>query len=97
MNELQRLQHWYTSQCNEDWEHSFGVKIETLDNPGWWLEVDLRETDLSGKEFNTISRGDSEDDVDWIHCKVESDKFVGSGGASNLAELLQHFLAWAGR
>ena len=97
MKELQRLQDWYTSQCNEDWEHSFGVKIETLDNPGWTLEVDLRETELSGKEFSTISRGDSEDDADWIHCKVESEKFVGSGGAGNLAELLQQFLTWAGR
>ncbi|MGY1520916.1 immunity 53 family protein [Luteimonas sp. A482] len=97
MKELQGLQDWYTSQCNEDWEHSFGVKIETLDNPGWTLEVDLRETELSGKEFSAISRGDSEDDADWIHCKVESEKFFGSGGAGNLAELLQQFLTWAGR
>ena len=32
---FQRLQKWYKSQCNGDWEHSFGIKIETLDNPGW--------------------------------------------------------------
>ncbi|MFD5200063.1 Imm53 family immunity protein [Streptomyces sp. NPDC058375] len=28
------LQGWYSAQCNEDWEHEWGGKIETLDNPG---------------------------------------------------------------
>jgi hypothetical protein len=32
---LSRLSTWYQSQCDERWEHSFGLKIETLDNPGW--------------------------------------------------------------
>jgi hypothetical protein len=34
------LTQWYLAQCNEDWEHSYGVAIGTLDNPGWSLEVD---------------------------------------------------------
>ena len=25
------------TQNKEDWEHLFGVKIDTLDNPGWSL------------------------------------------------------------
>jgi len=33
-NLLQFLQEWYLEQCNGDWEHEFGIKIETLDNPG---------------------------------------------------------------
>ena len=27
------LQSWYQSQCDGDWEHEFGIRIETLDNP----------------------------------------------------------------
>lgn len=95
MNELQQVQDWYDSQCNQDWEHSYGVKIDTLDNPGWSLEVDLLETELAGRNFESFSRGDCEEDSDWICCRVEQEKFKGSGGVKNLTELLRVFLAWA--
>jgi hypothetical protein len=96
MDELQELQAWYASQCDEDWEHTYGVTIETLDNPGWMLKVDLRDTELEGRSFEPMGRGDSEDDADWIHCKVEKEQFIGCGGAGNLSELLRVFLKWAG-
>lgn len=43
---LYLLQRWYLGQCNDEWEHSFGVAIETLDNPGWSLRIELEETSL---------------------------------------------------
>ena len=97
MNELQSIQEWYASQCNGDWEHSFGVEIGSLDNPGWLLKIDLLETNLNGQFFEPIVRGDSENGSDWIHCKVESGKFIGAGGVHNLTELLTLFLGWAGQ
>ena len=39
-NALQSLQDWYLAQCNGDWEHTYGVSIGTLDNPGWTLDVE---------------------------------------------------------
>lgn len=95
MNELQRIQEWYSSHCNGDWEHTYGVRIDTLDNPGWSLEIDLRETELDSRAFTPISRGDSEDDADWVRCRVESGKFVAHGGAATLTELLRTFLDWS--
>ncbi len=44
---LAELQRWYLAQCNDDWEHSYGVTIETLDNPGWSVHIDLADTALS--------------------------------------------------
>ena len=41
------LQSWYEKQCNSDWEHNYGIKIETLDNPGWSITVDLVDTNWS--------------------------------------------------
>ena len=38
---LRKLQSWYQAQCDEDWEHGEGITIETLDNPGWSLEIAL--------------------------------------------------------
>jgi len=92
-NELQRLQQWYRAQCNGDWEHSYGVKVDTLDNPGWRLRIDLEETDLATAAFSPLSVERS--DTDWVHCKVEQSAFHGHGGAENLTELLDIFLRWA--
>ncbi|MCC7633192.1 immunity 53 family protein [Stenotrophomonas rhizophila] len=95
MGELQRLQQWYRMQCNEDWEHTFGITIETLDNPGWHVSIDLIETELEHRPFAPVSRGHSEDDEDWINCKLEQSQFVACGGAGNLTELLGISLNWA--
>ena len=96
---LKELQDWYRSQCNEDWEHSFGVKIETLDNPGWTVTVDLTETNVQDKPFESYSCGaianDLTEDQDWIVCKVEERKFKGAGGPAKLEEIIATFLAWA--
>ena len=37
---LLRLQRWYVSRCDGEWEHGMGVRIETLDNPGWQVVID---------------------------------------------------------
>jgi hypothetical protein len=75
----------------------YGVKIDTLDNPGWIVHIDLTETDLYGKCFEPVIRGDSDNDIDWIDCKVDASQYIGTGGALNLAELLDIFLIWAER
>ncbi len=92
MNVLPELQRWYESQCNEDWEHQYGVKIDTLDNPGWSVIIDLDDTDLEGKPFQTVE--DLEPERDWIKCWVEDTKFNGVGGPLKLEEILQTFLKW---
>lgn len=35
MNALEWLTSWYKTQCNGDWEHSYGIEISTIDNPGF--------------------------------------------------------------
>jgi hypothetical protein len=95
MDTLRRLQTWYANQCNGDWEHTYGVKIDTLDNPGWTLEVDLAETALEHRSFEKVSWGDAEEDAEWLHCRVESGKFHGACGSSQLGVMLEVFLVWA--
>lgn len=48
------LQGWYTSMCDGDWEHGNGVTIETIDNPGWRLRVQVSDTGLETKSFDRI-------------------------------------------
>jgi hypothetical protein len=99
MNALVHLQEWYMSQCNGDWEHTYGVKIGTFDNPGWWLEVELTHSELEGKSFATVEHGkpaDSiEDDPDWFICQLKDNKFVAHGGPLNLNKMVEIFVTWA--
>ena len=95
MSELRRIQEWYAAQCDGAWEHRYGVKIDTLDNPGWRVDIDLSDTELQLERFVAFSRGDPEHDADWIRCSVESGTFSAVGGSGNLTELLQIFLTWA--
>lgn len=99
MSSISDLETWYLSQCNEDWEHTYGIEIGTLDNPGWSLKVDLTDTDVEFKEYTEYSYGignDSETSGDnWLITKLEGGKFVGYGGPQKLEELINTFLAWA--
>ncbi|MBT4444270.1 MAG: rhodanese-related sulfurtransferase [Waddliaceae bacterium] len=87
------IQEWYKKQCDNDWEHQYGVLIETLDNPGWTVTIDLIGTLLENKEFHSIDCDFQEDD--WFACKVDKYKFEGRGGVFNLINILQAFKDWA--
>jgi hypothetical protein len=93
MDTLRELQRWYISQCNGIWEHSFGVTIDNLDNPGWSVKIDLADTPLSGQNFSEVRL--LEHETDWFECRVRDGKFEGLGGPLMLEEILKTFLAWA--
>ena len=93
LKELKELQAWFAAQCNGSWEHEYGVKIETLDNPGWSFEAELHGTRLQGRKFDEVNASRSE--RDWVKCRVESERFEGFGGPLNLEELIEIFLRWA--
>jgi len=95
MNTLQNIMSWYSSNCNGDWEHSFGVKIDTLDNPGWSIQIDILETELESKLFDGVDIQRSSND--WVYCTVSEGVFKGAGGMVNLDELLTIFLDWVER
>lgn len=89
---LNRLQAWYLKQCNGSWEHEKGIRIDTIDNPGWSLTVDLGGTAAAGEPFVPVQHQRSE--TDWISCRIQSERFEAFGGPSNLEELLSIFLSW---
>lgn len=88
------LQRWYARHCDEDWEHSYGVKIDTLDNPGWMLTVDLVDTELSDMDLSR-SRVDRSE-LDWVQWEVSNQRYIACGGAFNLEEMIIQFLSFAG-
>ena len=98
MGDLDWLMNWYRAQCDEDWEHRFGVSIGTLDNPGWSLAVDLQGTEMEGRAFAAVS-----DNVDanghpageaWLVCRLEGGQFRAYGGALDVGRMIRVFREW---
>lgn len=87
-NLIDALQGWYASQCNDAWEHSYGVEIASIDNPGWRVKV----SGASGREL--VDMNTERDEEDWITVKATETDFVGYGGPSNLTELLTLVVDW---
>lgn len=83
------LMQWYQSQCDGDWEHQHGVKIGTLDNPGWSLDVDLVDTSVENRAAAPELLERSEND--WIFVEVKEGVFHARGGPGNLEEMIEAF------
>src|ERR1043166_3852509 len=90
---LHWLQGWYQRHCNGEWEHAYGVQVESLDNPGWMVRIDLKHTELEHVDLDRLE--ESRTATDWINCSRTADQFVAAGGSRNLTELLSVFRAWA--
>jgi hypothetical protein len=59
---LSGLQDWYARQCDGDWEHQFGISIESLDNPGWPIRIDLHGTALAERASERAETHHTADD-----------------------------------
>jgi hypothetical protein len=92
MEHLRLLQDWYSAHCNGDWEHQYGVRLETLDNPGWTLEIDLWGTSAEDRTLDPVKIERMEND--WIHYRVADKKFRAAMGPQNLAEGIEVFFRW---
>lgn len=89
MDMLQWLQNWYQSQCNGDWEHQYGISINTIDNPGWSIKIDIYNTALEGLEINYQVVQVDEDN--WYGFKADKYKFEAFGDPTKLETLILKF------
>src|SRR4051794_24406875 len=94
---LGKLQEWYSTQCDGEWEHKYGVEITTCDNPGWWVKIDLIDTPLQVKAFETqvenIDPAGFPTGTQWLNCRIENGVWHGAGDDSKLVAILDCFLS----
>ena len=90
---LSSLEAWYVGQCDGDWEHGFGVTIETLDNPGWTLKIDLSGTEWADVRMDRYEVHRSEHN--WIIASIKGSKYESAGGPLNLREMISVFISFA--
>ncbi|MBI2687479.1 MAG: immunity 53 family protein [Acidobacteria bacterium] len=102
MSSIEWLQYWYLSQCNDHWEHRYGVRIQSLDNPGWIVRIDLRGTALAGRPFKNVKSGEPVNHIgldgvqNWFSCERQGDEWVGACGPLLLETICDVFREWAG-
>lgn len=89
MEILNWIEKWFLSQCDGGWEHSYSIKIESLDNPGWGLTIDIAETVLHNLiiPYKLIENSAN----DWYGIKVENQVFEAYGDPMKLEFLLLEF------
>lgn len=88
-NILSWLESWYIENIDGDWEHNYGVKIDTIDNPGWSVLIDLNETKYQNYTLDKVEVENSSND--WYSYKVDSGKFIAFGSPNKLNFILETF------
>src|SRR5271154_2255314 len=97
-NDLEWLDDWYQRQCNGEWEHRQGVRLESLDNPGslenpgWHLTINLAGTSAVNARpqqlrLETQSGG-------WLACSIAGECFEGSGDPRRIGQIIGVFRRW---
>lgn len=90
---VQFISDWYERQCDGDWEHGVGIRLTTLDNPGWMITIRLDETTLDGCILEMVT--DETSDDDWIHYWADGQIFRAACSPRNLNRALSEFSRFA--
>jgi hypothetical protein len=95
MDQLPRLQRWLLENCGDDPPEGL-ISIESTDDPGWSVLVDLSHTPLAERPFDPVEEDeDPAAGLRWISCSVYDGMWSGVCDAGQLPRVLDIFLDWA--
>ena len=66
------------------------MSIETIDNPGWCVMIDLVGTSLENVLVEPFKKDCGE--KNWISCEIHDNQFVGYGDPHKLQSILDYFI-----
>ncbi len=89
---LEALMGWYNANCDGDWEHSYGVKIETTEEGGWLFQADLADTAYATDDL--ARRESRRSDADWLVVEIHDGAYRASGGGCSLIDIVAGFVAY---
>ncbi|MBS4770403.1 hypothetical protein KG090_04355 [Carnobacteriaceae bacterium zg-ZUI240] len=69
LNLLKWLSDWYTNECDEYWEHLYGIKGEMNEKCDVFIQIDLDETIWEDEYFKPILKCEKIDTKFIIKCK----------------------------
>lgn len=88
------LMQWYKSQCDGDWEHMFGMKIQSDEKANWTVKIDLCNTTMQWIEIPPVYINNGLND--WMKVTEGKDEngffqFVGNGDSTKLIQIIEIF------
>ncbi len=89
---LEWLEGWYQRQCDGAWEHTEGIRLESLRRPGWRLTINLEGTTAQNAAPNRLSLDTSGEE--WIDCSICAERFEGAGDPRRLEQIIGIFRKW---
>lgn len=89
MKILNWIQEWYKTQCDGEWEHEYGIKVHTIDNPGWSMSIDLVYTQMEHIQIEYQLFEKSE--TDWYAFSIQGSVYHAAGDPNKLEFLLTKF------
>jgi Immunity protein 53 len=92
MDNLEWLEAWYQRQCNGEWEHRLGMQLQTLEDPGWHLTINLSGTSAANARPQRLSFDTP--CGDWIDCSIGGERFEGQGDPRKLEQIIGVFRHW---
>lgn len=92
MNSIETIASWYKKNVRQDEPNTLIINIESLDNPGWWVTINLKGTDFEKETFSKIENEKTQND--WIKLFVRTSKFEGFGDPFKLDTILKCFGTW---
>jgi hypothetical protein len=81
------LQELFSTFCDGEWERNYGIDIKTAGNPGWHVSINVKSTPFENIKVDEVKIERSE--RDWVMVGIKDEKLFGSGGPSNLAEIME--------
>jgi hypothetical protein len=89
---LEWLDDWYQSQCNGDWEHRRGIRLQAIDTTGWTLTIDLAGTSAANASPQRLALDTT--CGEWIDCTMSGNRFEGSGDTRKVEQIIGVFRQW---
>ena len=97
--ELEWLEHWYRDRCDGTWEHGKGLSIESIDNPGWWVKINIDKERIDVRQDVVLAVSGDPPSVengyvgglDWMICQIKGGRFDGAGDPGKLRKIVQCF------
>ena len=83
-NILEWIEKWYVENCDGDWEHNNGIKIDTLENPGWSIIIDLKGTKYFKENIEKVV-AENDNNV-WYSYHIDSGKFMAFGSSTGRSQ-----------
>ncbi len=86
---VNKIQQWYKSNCDGDWEHTYGIDIMFVDSKSWKISIDLAQTVY--EDLSLPTRIENRSTYDWFEYQVSNATFTANCGCLSLAETLNAF------